>query len=185
MELTDKQRKAIFALLSGATITDTADAADVSRQTVYDWLAEPSFRQELERLRALRDLETLELLRAATIAAAHRLLNLVQDSTTSPPDFLRAAALLFRRLPLPIAEEASKSQAFQFLQELQSCLPNELWKQVVLHLENAQNAHKDPGSVLRGSLDLRSLFGTSWVPGRSLVEESEERELEWDALDKT
>ena len=46
-DLSDKQRLAIDHLLSGETITATAEAVSVSRQTVHEWKRDPVFAHEL------------------------------------------------------------------------------------------------------------------------------------------
>lgn len=53
-ELTDKQRLAIEHLLNGESVTETADAVGVSRQTLYEWQRQPMFHHELELQRADR-----------------------------------------------------------------------------------------------------------------------------------
>lgn len=46
-KLHSRQRRAIEALLTGQTITDAADHAGVTRQTVTRWLAQPEFKSAL------------------------------------------------------------------------------------------------------------------------------------------
>ncbi len=48
--LTSRQRKAIEAILENKTITQASKHAGVSRKTIYVWLGQPSFREELDRL---------------------------------------------------------------------------------------------------------------------------------------
>jgi len=171
--MTDRQRKAIYALVSGDTITDAADKAGVSRKTVHTWLEEPGFLGELERLRALREEVVLETLQAATGAAARRLLNLVQDPHTQPDDFLRAAGVLFRRLPEPPARETEDQITREVLRELQALLPEVLWAEVVTHLQGKRTPRD-----LVSQFDLREAFDGESPAGKRMEGESV-RALEW------
>lgn len=49
-ELTSKQRKAVNSLAEGLTLEDAALAAGVHSRTVYRWLEEPAFTDELRLL---------------------------------------------------------------------------------------------------------------------------------------
>lgn len=48
--LSPRQRRAIEALLQGSSITEAAEKANVSRKTLYVWLGQSDFREELDRL---------------------------------------------------------------------------------------------------------------------------------------
>jgi hypothetical protein len=50
-ELTPKQKKAILHLLSAKTIRDASISSGVRLPTLFKWLREPAFRDELDRLR--------------------------------------------------------------------------------------------------------------------------------------
>jgi predicted DNA-binding protein YlxM (UPF0122 family) len=52
--LTVKQNDMVTMLIQGETITDIAKKIDVTRQTVYDWMAKDNIKDELDRRR--RDL---------------------------------------------------------------------------------------------------------------------------------
>ena len=47
--LTARQQQALVMIITGRSVADAAQAANVRRQTVYAWLNQPTFRQELER----------------------------------------------------------------------------------------------------------------------------------------
>src|SRR4051812_8522114 len=71
-ELPPAQRKAVAALIGGATVTAAAAAAGVGRSTVYRWLdADPAFVAELNRgLRDQADAARAELRALAVEALA-------------------------------------------------------------------------------------------------------------------
>lgn len=50
--LTARQQQALVMIITGRSIADAAQAANVKRQTVYGWLNQPYFRQELEKEKA-------------------------------------------------------------------------------------------------------------------------------------
>lgn len=70
-ELTAKQRRAIAALLSGATKTQAASAAGVTARTLARWRDDDAFSAELKRIT-----------RQATDDAAVRLSGMVDKSLT-------------------------------------------------------------------------------------------------------
>jgi hypothetical protein len=69
--LTPKQRKAVEALLTTGEVTAAAQAAGVSKDTLYRWLKEPRFLEAVREVeaRALDDLSRL-LVRLGRTAAA-------------------------------------------------------------------------------------------------------------------
>jgi AcrR family transcriptional regulator len=92
VELTPAQDRAVAALAGGATITAAAEAAGVSRPTVYAWLdGSPEFVAELNRVRAeARSAIRAELQRVATSAVA-TLRELVESPKIPSAIRLRAA----------------------------------------------------------------------------------------------
>lgn len=52
-KLTPKKYRAIESLLIDGSVTNAAKTANVSRQTVYDWLRDPTFAAELRRSEGL------------------------------------------------------------------------------------------------------------------------------------
>jgi hypothetical protein len=92
VELNLAQCRAVAALAGGATITAAAEAAGVSRQTLYAWLVgAPGFVAELNRARAeARDAIRREVRALATSAVAT--MRWLIESPDSPPAIrLRAA----------------------------------------------------------------------------------------------
>lgn len=49
--LTARQLKAIPLILASATYTEGMEKAKISRKTLYEWLKQPEFKEELERQR--------------------------------------------------------------------------------------------------------------------------------------
>lgn len=49
-KLTPRQKKAIEGLIEGKSVSAVADTVHVARKTIYVWLAQPEFRDELNRL---------------------------------------------------------------------------------------------------------------------------------------
>lgn len=47
--LTARQQQALMVIITGRSIVDAAEAARVKKQTVYNWLKQPQFRQVLEK----------------------------------------------------------------------------------------------------------------------------------------
>ena len=93
VELPPAQDRAVVALAGGATMTAAAEAAGVSRPTVYAWLdGVPEFVVELNRARAeARGAIRAELQRVATSAVA-TLRELIESDET--PDAIRLRAAL-------------------------------------------------------------------------------------------
>lgn len=50
-KLTTRQLQAIPLIISNATFTKGAEAAGISRKTLYKWLEQPEFKKELESQR--------------------------------------------------------------------------------------------------------------------------------------
>jgi hypothetical protein len=93
VELTPPQCRAVAALAGGATITAAAEAAGVSRPTVYAWLdGAPEFVTELNRARAEARAAIRGELRALATSAVATMRWLV-ESTDSPPAIRLKAAL--------------------------------------------------------------------------------------------
>jgi hypothetical protein len=87
---TARQELALEALLAGATVTDAASAAGVSRQTVHRWLAAPAFVAELRTRRDELRSALLGRLEALAVRAVERLGTLLDHE--DPSVALRAAA---------------------------------------------------------------------------------------------
>ncbi len=86
-KMTPKKHKALESLLLDGNVTHAAKAAGVSRNTVYTWLSEPAFNDELRRLEGL-----------ALQALGRRLLTLGEKATKALEDALDPAQPMAARL---------------------------------------------------------------------------------------
>lgn len=97
-DLTWRQRHAVASLCGGATVTDAADDAGVTRQTLHQWLNQDAVQ------RALKDAEcdALDALSRRLVGladlAAGVFADVLQDSDASPTVRIRAANMLLQRL---------------------------------------------------------------------------------------
>jgi hypothetical protein len=92
--LSQKQALALAVLLDGGPAWDAADAAKVSRATVYRWARKPAFKEAFRLVRAERRRVYLELKkllddpeteRHIRIRAAEDLRDLVRPADHEPP----------------------------------------------------------------------------------------------------
>lgn len=97
-ELSPKQRKAIQALIEHGDILNAADAADVTRNTLYSWLRQPAFSHALRdaEAAAVRQLsrQLVSLGKRATGAIA----DVLSDPTANASSRLRGADIVLGRL---------------------------------------------------------------------------------------
>lgn len=97
----DNKTRALQAMLECPTITAAAKAADLSRQQLYNYLADKSFRDALRRQREAQALERAEALSAARETALKTLTSSMQDKDTPA-----AARILAAKEVLKQAAEA-------------------------------------------------------------------------------
>jgi hypothetical protein len=115
--LSQAQYVAITALSGGCTITQAANDAGVSRETVSRWLNhDPAFQAELNRCRAVMLQELDDGLRAMTAQAMETLENLMGASTHPELQLKAALAVLHladgtRRRIGPKTEAAVRAEA--------------------------------------------------------------------------
>jgi hypothetical protein len=76
---TAKKTAAVLAMLSSPTIEGAAKAAGISRATLFLWLKEDAFRDELARARAETFAGAIGSLKAGTERAARVLLELLES----------------------------------------------------------------------------------------------------------
>ncbi len=97
-QLTPKQRKAVEALLTTGEVVDAAQAAGVSRDTLYRWLKAPAFQLAVRQAeaQALDDLSRL-LVRLGRTAVA-TLAKAMSDPTVPAASRVRAADTALSRL---------------------------------------------------------------------------------------
>jgi transposase-like protein len=97
--LTHKQRQAIPALLASGTVTAAAEAAGISRETLYRWLrTDAQFRAELHAAEALALAETTRRLVALSGHALTTITGVMLDATEPGAIRLRAADVILQRL---------------------------------------------------------------------------------------
>ena len=77
--LTDRQRRAVLAILESPTMEAAAKAAGVGKVTLYEWLKLPAFMDELRRARAELYAEGMGTIKAATAKAARRMIELLDS----------------------------------------------------------------------------------------------------------
>lgn len=80
-ELTNRQRKAIAALLSTRNVTEAAQASQVGERTLYRWLTLPDFRSAVTEAEG-----------EAIDAAARRLIGLQDSAINTIQDVLAKAS---------------------------------------------------------------------------------------------
>ena len=83
-ELTDKQVKAIPHLITSKTLKAGCKKAKISRQTLYEWLKEPIFKEEFRNQRDVIIEEAIEDLKGNLTKATDALIDLL-DKTDSDP----------------------------------------------------------------------------------------------------
>jgi hypothetical protein len=79
-ELNPRQRKAILHLLSARTVKQAAKEAKIRLPTLYRWMKEPLFREELERLRSEIVSDTVAQLKVYSLQAVGVLADLMNSS---------------------------------------------------------------------------------------------------------
>ena len=89
-ELTDKQERAIIALLNQPTITAAADAADIGLRTLHTWLAEPAFSDAYRTARREATQQAIARLQQVSSDAVQVLADIMND--TSAPKTVRVSA---------------------------------------------------------------------------------------------
>ncbi len=92
--LTRKQIRAIECLLREPTINNAAKCAKVSRQTLYDWLKQNSFRAAYEQAKAEAFREGLDTLKTALAEGVSELRSALHDPTASIPNRIQASVKL-------------------------------------------------------------------------------------------
>jgi hypothetical protein len=77
-ELTFKQMKSCYLIVSGMNMRDVADSVGTSETTIFRWLKLPAFQDELRSLKRIvieRSLGKLQVLNDKSISTLERLLN--------------------------------------------------------------------------------------------------------------
>ena len=108
-------QRLLLALACGATVENAARQAGVSESTAYRRLADPEFRQGLQKLRADMTERSAAMLTAAGMEAVKTLLALQQNST--PPAVRLGAARAVLEMGIKLREIADIEQRLAALEE--------------------------------------------------------------------
>jgi transposase len=90
LSLSKRQAQALPIFASNLTIEEACERAGISRNTFYEWLKEPQFKSELERLRNEIVNEAVNHLKMTSTKAAKTLGDLLERDDS--PTVQRAAA---------------------------------------------------------------------------------------------
>ena len=90
LSLSKRQTQALPIFASNLTIEEACERAGISRNTFYEWLKEPQFKLELERLRNEIVNEAVNHLKITSTKAARTLADLLERGDS--PTVQRAAA---------------------------------------------------------------------------------------------
>ncbi|MFN3324964.1 MAG: SEC-C metal-binding domain-containing protein [Bryobacteraceae bacterium] len=111
-DLTPAQLRAVHALAAGATVTAAAEAAEVHRDTIYEWRrSKPAFAQAVIQAKSACEARLHDQLATLAQLAVATLQQLLEDPDTPPAIRLRAALAVLRRshfehkdwnIPVPI-----------------------------------------------------------------------------------
>ena len=75
-ELSPQQTRALTLLLNGKSVSETAELVEVSRSTVYNWMADPTFRDELQQAQRAVVQEAITYLANSSMEAAQTLIKI-------------------------------------------------------------------------------------------------------------
>ncbi len=95
--LTPKQGKVLACLLASPTVEAAASAAGVSRQTVYDYLAQTSFAEAYTDAITQAVESATAYLQASTAAAAGVLVQIMQDEGVNVNTRINAAVAVLNQ----------------------------------------------------------------------------------------
>ena len=108
-------QRLLLALACGATVENAARQAGVSESTAYRLLADPQFRQSLQKMRAEMTERSAAMLTAAGMEAVKTLLALQQ--TSIPPAVRLGAARAVLEIGIKLREDAALEQRVAALEE--------------------------------------------------------------------
>ncbi len=97
-KLTIRQKKAIAALTTTADVTGAAEAAGISRDTIYRWLKIPEFQAALDEATSKALVELSRQLVTLGAAAVQTIDGLLDETNAPPGTRLRAADIVLGRL---------------------------------------------------------------------------------------
>jgi len=79
-ELSERQKKAIPFLVQSSTVEEGCKAAKISRETYYQWLSDPLFKDELKRQRDQVIEDALNIMKANITKAVNALVGLLNTN---------------------------------------------------------------------------------------------------------
>lgn len=97
-QVTPKQALALNTLVSGGTVPAAANAAGVSRKTIYKWLARAEFQAELNKAQSDAMEEINRALISLGLDAVDTLAVAMRDESNPPSIRIRAADIIFNRI---------------------------------------------------------------------------------------
>ena len=96
MELKPKDEHILSALLSCGSIAEAEKISGVSRTTIYNRLADETFKSEYDRRRTLVLNEACNSLQATLTKAVDTIREIMEDTETAPQGRLNASALILQ-----------------------------------------------------------------------------------------
>ena len=96
MELKPKDEHILSALLSCGSIAEAEKISGVSRTTIYNRLADETFKSEYDRRRTLVLNEACNSLQATLTKAVSTIKGIMEDTETAPQGRLNASALILQ-----------------------------------------------------------------------------------------
>ena len=91
-ELTDKQEKALAALLNQPTISAAADTIGIGLRTLHTWLAEPAFNEAYRIARREATNQAIARLQQSSSEAVTTLVDIAKDASAPKSVRITAAA---------------------------------------------------------------------------------------------
>ena len=120
MELKPKDEHILTALLSCGSIAEAEKISGVSRTTIYNRLADETFKAEYDRRRSLVLNEACNSLQATLTKAVDTIRGIMEDTDTAPQVRLNASALILQNC-LKYTEQAD---IISRIEELEKILKN-------------------------------------------------------------
>jgi len=114
--LTDKQRRAIAALLSEPTTKKAAETAKVGETTIHRWLNDPAFSAALKESRGRVFESTLAALQGASAKAVETLRDVMNDKEAKASAKVSAAKTVLD-LALKAREQLELSERLRLIEE--------------------------------------------------------------------
>jgi hypothetical protein len=113
--LRPQERRAIDALLSGASLATVAATASVSERTLRNWRSKPAFAAALKKAQDEVLGDARSELRAATLAAVRALREIVESRRSPEPSRLNAARVIldFAMRDLELQDMADRIEALE------------------------------------------------------------------------